>query len=169
MNAVAPSKSWVGRVIFGIGIFAVTMLGISWLFMSRWSAVTTVAPDEAAAAFAEARAQAGGGTPYVEISAEGSVSVHREQERDEAVELEALHMVAWEPHKNRMARIDFPYWFVRMKLNATINLGTMITALVGDWEHLDLRVSEDDLERRGPALVLDYTRTDGARVLLWTE
>ena len=49
-----------------------------------------------------------------------------------------------------------------------VNLGTLISVLSSDWDNLDLRVSVDDLERRGPGLVLDHQGADGARIVLWT-
>jgi hypothetical protein len=44
----------------------------------------------------------------------------------------------------------------------------MISAARGDVEHLDLSVKFRDLERLGPALVLDHTAGNGSRILLWT-
>jgi len=68
-----------------------------------------------------------------------------------------------------MVRVGFPYWFVRMKMTDSLNLGTLTSVLARDWEHLDLSVSERDLERRGPGLVLDQQTERGARIVLWTE
>jgi hypothetical protein len=166
---MAARKSLLTRFALGLAVFAAIMLSLSWFFMARWSEVGGASQNQAAAAFAEAWARAGAGTPYVEISAAGSVRVNREQELGQPVELETLHLLAWEPGDMRMARIAFPFWFVRMKLSSTINLGTMIASFAGDWENIDLGITEDDLERRGPALILDHTLAGGARVMLWTE
>ena len=48
-------------------------------------------------------------------------------------------------------------------------LGTLSTALARDWQHLDLDVTEEDLERRGPGLVLDEEGAGGRRLMLWTD
>ena len=117
----------------------------------------------------DALTRAGGGVPYIEISDTGSVLVHRELEHHDPVALHTLHMLAWEPEGKRLLRVAFPYWFVRVKMSETFNLGTLTSALARDWEHLDLRVSEQDLERRGPGIVLDNRLPDGKRLLLWTE
>jgi len=145
----------------GFGLFLVTL--------GRWSDVRTMSPAGAAAAFDDVLAGLGGGPPYVEIDAAGTVSVHREQEQDEPTPLETLYLLSWEPGPERLARVAFPFWFVRLKTTDELNLGTLTTALAGDWENLALSVTTDDLERRGPALVIDHARTDGGRILLWTE
>ena len=162
-------RRWVVPLALGIGIFAVIMLGLSWFTLSRWSDLRTVTAEEAERAFAETLAESGGGTPYLEISEAGTVHVHRELESEASVSLRALHLLAWEPGGGRLLRIAFPFWFVRLKMSDALNFGTMASVLAHDWKHLDLRVSEDDLERRGPGLVLDHALPDGARILLWTE
>jgi hypothetical protein len=65
--------------------------------------------------------------------------------------------------------VAFPFWFVRVKMSATFNLGTLTSALARDWGHLDLRVSVQDLEKRGPGIILDHRLPDGKRLLLWSE
>jgi hypothetical protein len=97
------------------------------------------------------------------------VQVHRELESPSPVPLRTLHLVAWDPGHERLLRIDFPFWFVRLKMSRVLNLGTFTSALAHDWQSLDLKVAEEDLERRGPGLILDITSPDGALLLLWTE
>lgn len=146
------------------------IVGASGLFvLSRWTELTTVTPEVARDVFVLARTRAGGDLAYLEIAVDGSVRIHRELEGEEPSDLSTLHVVAWEPTGERLLTIAFPFWFVRLKMSKTLNLGTLTTVFAGDWKNLDLRVSEDDLERRGPGLVLDQTRADGARILLWTE
>jgi hypothetical protein len=164
-----PGRSRLLRWGLGFVVFAVVMAGISFLTLSSWSELRRATPAEAAAAFAEARATAGGGPAYIAIDPDGTVHVRRELEREEPAELAALHLEAWDPGSGRLVHTRFPYWFVRLKLSRTLNLGTFTTFLAGDWEHLDLAVTEDDLARRGPGLVLDHETAGGARILLWNE
>lgn len=166
---VAGKWRWVGTLALVLGGIAVAGILFSAVLFSRWSEIRTLSPEQADRAFAEALAGAGGGPPYLEISPAGAVLVRRELERPEPVKLRTLHLLAWEPDAARMLRIGFPFWFVRAKMTETLNLGTLTSALAHDWERLDLRVSERDLERLGPGLVLDQRLQDGARILLWTE
>lgn len=164
-----PKRRWIGPVIVTVVLFAATMLAFwSWQF-SRWSDLRVVPAQEASMAFDEAIREAGGGPPYIEFAVDGSVGVRRDLESDRPVGLESLNLLAWEPEGGRLLRVRFPYWFVRAKMTDSLNIGTLTTALARDWEHLDLKVSEEDLERRGPGLVLDRTLAGGERLLLWTE
>ncbi len=78
-------------------------------------------------------------------------------------------MLAWTPAEEKILRWTYPRWFVRLKTSSSVNLGTMIAALKKDWDHLDLSVSYADLQRRGPALLLDHRLANGARIMLWTS
>jgi hypothetical protein len=160
------------RVAVGLALLALTMAVASWIRLASWRSHDTATPAGARAAHDGARAAAGAtgdAAPYLEITPAGEVVVHRAQEQDEPVTLATLHVLAWQPSAQRLVRVDFPWWFVRLKLSRTVGLGTMVAAVAGDWEGLDLGVSEDELERRGPALLLDHARADGARIVLWTE
>lgn len=168
----STSKRWSRRTALGLlvlTILAAVGIRIAADMFSRWTEVGTVTPAAAGREFAIALRQAGGGIPYVEIAPDGEVIVHRDQESIEPTPLDTLHLVAWDSSTGGLVRIDFPFWFVRLKMTDTINLGTITTVLAEDWDNLDLKVSVEDLERRGPAVVMDHTLVDGSRILLWTE
>jgi len=152
-----------------IGILAAALLGVSALLLSRWSDLRKATPQEAETAFAAALAGMESRSLYLEVSRDGTVHVHRELEQAVPSDLRTLHVLAWEPSTARLLRLDFPFWFVRLKMNRTLNLGTLGSVLARDWGSLDLQVSEDDLSRRGPGLVLAHALPNGARILLWTR
>lgn len=164
------SRRWLPRVLIGIAIFALVMMGLSTMMLSHWSELRTATAYDAGRAFDSALAATGASDrPYLEIAPDGTVHVHRELEGSEPVSLDTLHVLAWEPEQERLLSVGFPWWFVRMKMSRAFNLGTLTTAMTHDWGNLDLRVSDEDLERIGPGLVLDHSTADGARILLWTE
>ena len=169
MRPKSSSRPLAWKVVAFLLVAGALGFGVFLVQLGSWSDVRSVSPAEAAVAFDDVLAAIGGGPPYVEIDAAGAVSVHREQEGDQPTPLDTLHLLSWEPGPERLVRIAFPFWFVRLKTTDELNLGTLTAVLVGDWESLALRVSTDDLERRGPALVIDHARADGARILLWTE
>ena len=162
-------KRWALRALLLLGVLGILGGGGFAVLFSTWSELEEASPAQAADAFAEALGRAGGGAAYLEISAAGEVSVRRELEGETPAELAKLHLLAWQPARQRLVRIAFPYWFVRVKLTRSLNLGTLTTALARDWDNLDLRVTEEDLARRGHGLVLDHERLDGSRILLWNE
>ncbi len=165
----AGRKRWVGKLALGIIGLAVLGLGVSALMFSRWSEIHEVSAEEADQAFTEILADLGDPPAYLEVLSGGEVLVRRELEGSEPVALEALHLLAWDPDAGRMLRVAFPFWFIRVKMTDSINLGTLTSALAGDWRNLDLSVSEQDLQRLGTGLVLDQRSDDGARILLWTQ
>ncbi len=161
-------RTWA-LVLSLIGVGAAAMFGLSMVLLARWSELRSATPEGAESAFNGSLAEMASPAAYVEISPEGTVHVHRELEQPAPADLRTLHMLAWEPRTARLLRIDFPFWFVRLKMSRTLNLGTLASALSRDWGNLDLQVTEDDLARRGPGLVLSHTLPNGARVLLWTQ
>lgn len=165
----ASERAWWVRPLTWLAIFAAVMLALSAIVFTGWSEVETVRSDVASTRFADAIDGCGGGPAYVQISPEGTVSVRRELEASEPSNLRTLHLLTFGPGSDRLLHVEFPFWFVRLKTGDTINLGTFVSVLTGDWQNLDLRVAPRDLALRGPGLVLDHTREDGMRIALWTE
>ncbi|HEX9793575.1 MAG TPA: hypothetical protein VGC54_06290 [Planctomycetota bacterium] len=159
----------VRRILAVIVLLAILGFGTFAALLTSWSELRTVAVADAEAELAAASAVAGAGPPLVTIAENGSVSVNRELEGAEALKLKHLHLLVWEPGREKLLRIDFPWWFAKVKMTHSLNLGTLTTVLAGDWKQLDLKITEDDLERCGPGLVLDHVRADGGRILLWTS
>jgi hypothetical protein len=155
--------------VFAAIAISAAVLGLSVLVLSSWTKLRSATAPEASSAFDTALAEMVSRSPYLEISQEGTVQVHRELEQPEPADLDVLHVLTWEPATTRLLQLDFPFWFVRLKMSRTLNLGTLASVLVHDWGSFDLSVTEDDLARRGPGLVLDTTRADGSRMLLWTD
>lgn len=168
MTTDKPRKPWVVPLVV-LGIFALIMAVVGAITLASWGDLRKVDPGEAQRIFAEARAQLGDSPAYIELSSDGSTLVHRELEQAQPSELQALHVITLESSSSRLLEIAFPFWFVRLKMSRTMNLGTLASILAHDWKNLDLNVSEDDLERRGPGLVLDHTASSGSRILLWTD
>ena len=76
----------------------------------------------------------------------------------------SLMVQAWNPEDERLVRLSLPFWLLRFtpdKMRTSRRDGRF------DMHELQLDIPE--LERIGPALVLDYRNQDGVRVLLWTE
>ena len=165
------SSKWRGPgiVVAVVASLAVVGLGVSALMFSHWSDLEDATAPEVSEAFAAAITHAGGPATYLQIDSEGRVQVNRELEGDHPTKLRTLHLLAWDPQQGKILQVAFPYWFVRVKMNDRINLGTITSALSHDWDNLDLKVSMKELELRGPGVVLDHTRANGMRVLLWNE
>lgn len=156
-------------LLIAFALFAVVMFSLSMLVLSSWTETTSAGSDEAEQAFAAIRARHGTNAPVLSIDPGGGVHVASDLVRSASSELESLHVLSFVPSSMKLVDVEFPYWFVRMKLSDTINLGTITSFIAGDWGNLDLRLTEDDLDALGPALLLDHELQSGARLLLWTE
>jgi len=156
-------------VLVGLTIFALAAAGMAFIFFVHWTDVTEAQQSEAERTLNAAASQAGGGTPYIEFTEDGAIIIHREQEDSVLTNFKTLTVLSWTPGDNKMLRLDYPSWFVRMKTASSLNLGTMIAAVRKDWANLDLSVSYEDLRRRGPALLLDHQLDSGARIVIWTS
>jgi hypothetical protein len=161
------SRLWIGLLL--LTLLALLMAGLSFLVFSSWSELRSVTPEEAERSFAAGLAAAGGEPAYIEIDTGGAARVRRELEGEEAQDLETMHVLAWDPQGSRLLVVAFPFWFVRLKMSDTFNLGTLLALLHLDWTNLDLKVTEEDLRRRGKGLILDFRLENGRRILLWNE
>ena len=75
-----------------------------------------------------------------------------------------LRVLAYRVQEERLVEADVPLWFVGVKGPA------MQFALRGtSIDFKSLGVTAADLERAGAAVVLDETRSNGDRILAWTE
>jgi len=159
----------LGAVVAVVACSALLGMGGFALLFSSWSDLIETIPQEAAEAFATAIERAGGPPAYLQIDTQGHVQVNRTLESEHPTKLRTLHLIAWDPRQERLLRVAFPFWFVRVKMSDRINLGTITSALSQDWDNLNLKVSVEELQLRGPGLVLDHSRSTGMRVLLWSE
>lgn len=168
---VGQTAKWRGLgVVFAVVVsLALLGLGVSVMMFSHWSDLQPVSMAETSEAFTAAVARAGGPSAYLSIDSAGHVRINRHLESDHPTKLRTLHLLAWDPQQARILQVAFPYWFVRVKMNDTINLGTITSALSHDWDNLKLKVSIEELTLRGHGVVLDHTRANGMRVLLWSE
>jgi hypothetical protein len=80
--------------------------------------------------------------------------------------IEALHVLVWQPDERKVFRMNIPFWILRMSKGRPVHLGRELTQ---DGEPFQMKVTADDIERRGPGLILDFTKPGRERVLVWAE
>jgi hypothetical protein len=74
-----------------------------------------------------------------------------------------LRVLVWDPDQERVLKLSLPFWMLRLgKQKFSLPQGQGV-----DLDRFDLDLGQ--LERIGPALVVDYRHAEGARVLLWTQ
>ena len=154
----------VGMTVVGLGV---------WFFTS---ALETVASDEAGAtqSFDEVRGRFAGSEPVLRMTERGPV-ISREppsaptnaaqafRQTATRSELQRVRVLAWDADERRLASVNLPFWLVRLRPG---QLNVSATSAV---PNMRLSITVDDLERYGPAVLIDHTDEDGSRILVWTE
>jgi hypothetical protein len=159
-------KRWVWWVLGTLGVLfliAATGIGACVYFVASHFDASDVTPQKAEAEFNAARGRFKDQKPLLEIRGNGRVIVERLEERAGTYTgplPTSLHVLAWERGESKRVHITLPIWLLKMK-------GTMDFKSKGvGLERLKVKV--EDLERAGPALLIDHA--DGrSRLLVWTE
>ena len=95
--------------------------------------------------------------------------LHRELLKTEmpSKPLETLRVLAYDPDAEKLVRVSIPFWLLRL---APTNKRMSFLSDNGiDFDSDRVHLSLDDLERRGPGLVVDHTDRRGSLLLVWTE
>jgi len=164
---VKQKKTWiwvvVGLLIAAVVLFGV-FIGVVSMAVMRNLKVETPTATEAERTIDEQR-QLFDSAPLVQIDEGGAT---RREELDKRLATysgpapTSLRVMAWEDSEGKLVRLQIPLWVLRFSSSRKVEV---------DLEGIRLRsvdVSAKDLERAGPALVLDHTHR-GTRVLVWTE
>jgi hypothetical protein len=162
-------RTWVWVVagiaaVGTVGLIAIVVAGF--YFTSRHIDTETVTPAEAATAFETERARFAGQTPLIELDSQGRfVRAHTEGRVPEHAERPAnLHVLAYDPDDGQIVRFRLPFWLLRTRAGrGTVDVDGMRLDLE------DLKLTVDDLERYGPALLVDHQTPDGQHVLVWSQ
>lgn len=163
-----PRRTWLWITLGVIAFLFVLALGGA-AFMAYWvgshmEIVAAPAPD-AAKSFGEIRAKFPGQRPLIEFQggARGTVTVN-ETTATSPTKLTTLHILAFDDNEGRLVRVDVPFWLLRMK-SGPIAFSSWASGF--DDDRVRLRV--EDIERRGPGIVLDLEQAREGRVLIWAE
>jgi hypothetical protein len=164
-------KNWA-LIILGI-VILVVILGIAAVvgfgyFMYRQMEISTTTTGNPEQEFADVGARFQGQVPYVELSFDGQEKavVHRELEKPTRTPLKHLRMVAYDEREHRLVRLTIPFWLLRLGGNKPINLNSGGSGFDPGFR---LTITSEDLERRGPGLIIDTVGRRGERVILWAE
>jgi hypothetical protein len=167
---VAKKTSWA-VIILGISAFVlvvgVVMVGVvgyviyqQFAFQAK-SATETSADEE----FAEIVAKFDGQKPYLIIKG-GEPVLNDAPAAAPGQRVEALHVIVWDPDKRKVVKLNMPFWLLRMTKGKPIRLSANDDA---DGGAVTLKITAEDLERRGPGLILDHKEASGERVLVWAQ
>jgi hypothetical protein len=164
-------KTWVSVLIASViivGMLAAAAIAGTAFFIYRHVHTQFTPNDNADAQFAQARARFAGQRPLIEIRRDDEPVLHRETipANMPAAKLETLRVLAYDTRAEKLVRVSIPFWLLRMAPSRHVSFFSD-TGI--DFDSDRIRLTLDDLERRGPGLILDQADRRGSHVLVWTE
>ena len=164
-------KTWISVVIASViivGLLAVAAIGGTVFFIYRHVNTQVTASESAEQQFAEARARFTGQQPLIEIRKGDEPLLHREviPASRPAAKLDTLRVMAYDTHARKLVRVSIPFWLLRMTPSRHVSF---LDDSGIDFDSDRVRLTLEDLERRGPGLILDQADRRGSQVLIWTE
>jgi hypothetical protein len=164
-------RTWVSVLIASVivvGILGAAAIGGTAYFVYR-HVNTQFAPNESAAQeFAAARARFAGQKPLIELRKDDEPVLHRDTipASMPAAKLETLRVLAYDKHDSKLVHVSIPFWLLRLAPSKHVAFMND-TGLDFDSDRVHLTL--EDLERRGPGLILDQADRRGSQVLVWAE
>lgn len=152
------------RVVLWLSATAIIAIGVFGFLASRAVTVEDAPAPEALRRFEAIRAALGGREPLIGLDEAGNVVRRAAPPTSAPRPVTRLGVLAYQVGDERLVTADVPMWFFRMKGPPTQFLvrGTGL-----DLERLQITAA--DLERFDPSVVIDHTRSNGDRLLVWTE
>lgn len=132
-------------------------------FVSRNLDMQEATPVEASRAFEEVRARFKE-PPIISVDNQRNVTLtRRPPDQPPAQKPETMHVMAFDSDDSRIVRVTIPFWMLRMG-REKIRLGRG-----SDLQLEDLHLTAEELQRYGPALLMDHRGSSGERVIVWTQ
>ena len=152
---------------FAMLIIAVVVVGV-WAFRSM---VDNSPMDETSAEkmMEDVRVRFQHAPPVLDLRPGALTLARRPPDTKPANELKTLHILRWDIHRQRLSRVEVPFWFLRMS-DDPIDVIYETEASEGAVRtKTPSSVSVSDLERFGPALLLDGDMPDGGHLVVWSD
>jgi hypothetical protein len=165
-------RKWV-PIVAGIVIFVVIVglglvAGLVYMVTRQVGVQTMASVSAGSDEFDRIRAALSGQKPFIELPAEDSDAdpvVHREMEIQPTGQVKVIHVRVWSPRDRKLVRVDLPMWTLRLMGSKPIKIQTGHDTFGG----VSLQVTAEDVDRRGPGLILEHAGRRGERLLVWSE
>jgi hypothetical protein len=166
---VASTKTWIWIIAGCLGFCVLVLLAIAGTgvyFVSQHINARRTSSVDALHEFEAARAMFKDRQPLLELDRLGHPREVTPTDKMPSSAVKPVEMVilAWNPDRGRVVRVSLPFWLLhigRRKVDILDNSNGF------DVDRLNIDINE--LERIGPAFVLDYITANGERVLVWTQ
>jgi hypothetical protein len=169
---MSTRKTWVSVLIAAVivvGVLAVSAVGGTAYFIFRHVHTQETPPENAEQQFQQARARFAGQQPLIELRKGTDEPIfHREiiPKTMPAAKLDTLRVLAYDTRANKLVNVSIPMWLLRL---APSDKFSFMRDNGIDFDSDRVHMTLEDLERRGPGLLLDQADRRGSQVLVWTE
>jgi len=168
---MSTRKTWISVLIAAViivGVLAVSAVGGTAYFIYHHVHTQFTPTESADRQFAEARARFAGQRPLIEIRKDDEPIVNRDMipKTMPAAKLETLRVLAYDTRANKLVNVSIPMWLLRM---APSNKFSFMKDNGIDFDSDRVHLTMEDVDRRGPGLLLDQADRRGSQVLVWTE
>ena len=160
-----------GLVVFGGALVAVAALGVAFGFVVSHRTSVAVSRQLADVEFLRLRARFVDQQPLLDMgrreASENAITPGR------VAPLRSFHTVVFDTRgRQRLVRIDVPYWFARRFAGRTHEfrwLGQLTFLDDTEFDPEAIHLPLDQVERRGPGLIADYQHPGGGQFISWVE
>jgi hypothetical protein len=151
-----------------VGILAAAAIGGTAYFISRHVRAQVAEQDDAAQRFADARQRFAGQKPLIELRSDDDAVLNRDliPKSGAGTRLETLRVLAYDTRGHKLVNVTIPFWLLRL---APSHKFSVLSRHDIDFDADRVHITVEDLERRGPGLILDQANRRGSQVLVWTE
>ena len=166
---MAKTRTWLWILVGIVGVGVVFMLVLAAAGVYFVTSHVQAGPSSSADAFQsfdDVRASFKDQKPVFELDVREQPRQARafEEMQTSTVKPDTLWVLAWDPDRERLAKVSVPFWLLRLGRN---NINVVSSDEGFRLERLKLDVNE--LERVGPQLLFDYRAPSGERVVVWTR
>lgn len=158
-------------VVIGAVIIALTVIGIGLSFFVSHHESSPASKQSAEAEFSQLRSRFSTQQPLIDMTLRqpGDTSTVGQS----LVPLHTFHTVIFDTRGGqRMVHITVPYWFARLFADRDSQfrwLGQLTFLDDTEFDGEAIQLSLDQLEQRGPGLVVDYQHRSGGQFISWVE
>ena len=158
-------------VITGVMIIMLTAAGLGFGFFLNHHESRPVSKQSAQAEFSQMRSRFSTQQPLLDMSLRQPVNISTIGQS--VTPLHTFHTVIFDTRgSQRMVHITVPYWFARLFADRDGEfrwLGKLTFLDDTEFDSEAIHLSLDQLEQRGPGLIVDYQHPGGGQFISWVE
>jgi len=170
MNGEAPKKkkTWLWIVLGVFVFFAMIAVGgimvaVS-LFRNNMS-ISETSESDAMQQFEAVRGRYPGQQPLIQVvDGKPQYVAERASQSPATTSLSTVHILAYDSDEGKVVNFSLPFWLLRMKSGPI-----RISAYQQGWDDRGVSFRVEDIEKHGPGIIIDATRPNEGRVLVWAE